>query len=323
MAHRSAFLLVLLLVVGAVAPVFAEDAPPTTPANPAEEKAPPKAPKPFLWVIEGEPKIYLFGTIHVPDERVTTLPDVVKDALSESDVFWGEIESTAETQQKTQARTMLPAGKGLSTLLEKDVYERAGAFLAGKGYSIKMFEPFKVWALAVTLPILDILPQLAMTKPLDGQLYADMEKEGKEVGALETVEEQLGIFDAMTTEQQTKLLVSSLDQMEKSAKEDKPLMESLIELYLEGDAQKLHDLMYAEYDPTDELSAMLMKKLLDDRNVRMVDRLLERAAKAPDKTYFVAVGAAHFPGKMGILKLLEKKGKKVERVKAKKPVKKG
>ena len=66
-----------------------------------------------------------------------------------------------------------------------------------------------------------------------------------------------------------------------------------------------------------------MKKLLDDRNVRMVDRMLERAGKAPKRTYFVAVGAAHFPGETGILRLLEKKGKKIKRVKVPEPVKKG
>jgi uncharacterized protein YbaP (TraB family) len=52
------------------------------------------------------------------------------------------------------------------------------------------------------------------------------------------------------------------------------------------------------------------RKLLDDRNVVMADKI--DAWLGEDTDVFVVVGAGHFAGEMGILHLLEQKGWKVE-----------
>jgi len=47
---------------------------------------------PFLWKIEGNgPPTYLYGTIHVPDPRVTELPSAVKAAFGASQAVFTEI----------------------------------------------------------------------------------------------------------------------------------------------------------------------------------------------------------------------------------------
>ena len=58
-------------------------------------------PKPFLWRIEAEPPSYLFGTVHVPDARVTTLPVIVRRSFRASDVLVTEIplDRTFDAQQ--------------------------------------------------------------------------------------------------------------------------------------------------------------------------------------------------------------------------------
>ena len=38
---------------------------------------------PFLWRVEGENPSYLFGSIHVPDDRVLKLPDIVMNAIED------------------------------------------------------------------------------------------------------------------------------------------------------------------------------------------------------------------------------------------------
>ena len=37
--------------------------------------------RPFLWGIEGDKPSYIFGTIHLGDERILTLPDVVIERI--------------------------------------------------------------------------------------------------------------------------------------------------------------------------------------------------------------------------------------------------
>jgi pheromone shutdown protein TraB len=57
-----------------------------------------------------------------------------------------------------------------------------------------------------------------------------------------------------------------------------------------------------------------MARLLDRRNLVMVRRMLEAAERHPDKTMFVAVGAGHYPGPVGIVKLLRDTGFRVRRI---------
>ena len=53
-----------------------------------------------------------------------------------------------------------------------------------------------------------------------------------------------------------------------------------------------------------------------DRNIRMVDRI-DAKLKKGGKSFFFAVGALHYPGEDGMLKLLEKKGYTITRLLAK------
>ena len=46
----------------------------------------------------------------------------------------------------------------------------------------------------------------------------------------------------------------------------------------------------------------------------MVDRIVEKLEKEPSKSFFFAVGAAHWPGAEGMLELLAKKGFKARRL---------
>jgi uncharacterized protein YbaP (TraB family) len=62
----------------------------------------------------------------------------------------------------------------------------------------------------------------------------------------------------------------------------------------------------------DKESSVVIEKVFDERNVKMVDRI-EAFLKAKDQ-YFVVVGAGHLVGPKGIVKLLEAKGYQVEQV---------
>ena len=323
-----AFLGVALLGVVGRAPAFGDDPAGENGAadgegEPPEAETLPAATRPLLWVVEGEPRIYLFGTIHVPDERVTTLPKVVEEALVDSDVFWAEIPMGPASQQKMAQRALLPEGTSLRDVLPEDLYGRAAAYLEGRSFPITALAGYKPWAVAMTLQVLDILPQLAVSKPLDAVLYARMESAGKIVGGLETPDEQIDLFDTLPDEEQVAFFAKTLEQLESDEGRDKTQLEELVDLYVEGDLEKIHAYTESQIDRTSEAERKLAERLIDDRNVRMAHRILARTAKGPKKTYFVAVGTAHFPGEKGLLALLEAKGKTIHRVgarAAKKPV---
>ena len=74
------------------------------------ESAAAEASGPFLWRVEGPTPLYLFGTIHVPDDRVLTLPPSVVKAFTDSSAVYTEIPMDTATQMGVMGKVMLPDG---------------------------------------------------------------------------------------------------------------------------------------------------------------------------------------------------------------------
>jgi uncharacterized protein YbaP (TraB family) len=107
---------------------------------------------------------------------------------------------------------------------------------------------------------------------------------------------------------------ASIAGLEEDAKEGKRRMEALVDVFLRGDAEGVAKMLADAGAAGDEEVKKFLEALVYKRNEVMVERLLERAKGRADKTIFLAVGAAHFPGERGILDLLAKKGLKARRV---------
>ncbi len=283
--------------------------------------------KPLLWRIAGPVPSYLYGTIHVPDPRVLELPDVVRQAVDASDVLLTEIPLDAQTQQAAARIAMLPAGQNLRKLAGDELYGRLlrviSNSLSGKipGPAVDLmamsFAQFTPLAAVIQVSMLDYLPDmLAGRQPLDPTLYAMAVKAGKQVGGLETLEEQAAVFEVLTLEEQVKAMASFLDQMDRPRPGQVQSARQLVDLYLTGDLNKLTEELNRQDPEQEALRKKFMTRLLDDRNMKMADRIAARVAEKPAKSYFFAVGAGHYGGETGILAQLAKKGLKVTRVTA-------
>jgi uncharacterized protein YbaP (TraB family) len=258
--------------------------------------------------------------MHVPDKRVTTLPKVVEEALDFADAFYGELALEPELQMQVMPKMMMGGGQTLKKVLPPELHKRITDYLNSKGLGqvAPMLEGMKPWAVGSQLGQLDYLMELQMgAQPLDQMLYNRCKQAGKEVGGLEQVEEQLGVFESLTMEEQIKSLSKSLDEMEKAAKEGKKATDDLLEKYLKGEMGEIEEKAKEEFDPENETDKKMMKLLVIDRNVRMADRIHEKLEKNKGKSYFFAVGTLHYPGEQGILRLLEAKGHKITRLLAK------
>jgi len=283
------------------------------------ESAPkPQHDKPYLWVVEGPTRVFLFGTIHVPEERVLALPKIVEDAFAASDTVTTEIAmdaaAMAEVNRLSQELSALPEGKTLRGVLPDELYARIEALLpAGVQLSaLDGRQPWFVWFLLIQL---QMMPYSTKGMPLDSLLHARGQKEGKELGAIETAAQQLGIFSSLTLDQQIRMLDLAVQGYEEARAEGRDLIGELIDLYLEGDENAFLVEMNKDWDPEDPLGKRLLKSMLHDRNVRMADAVLAKIEAQPEKTHFVAVGAGHMAGGTGIPRLLEEKGLTVRRLK--------
>ncbi|MBL4850562.1 MAG: TraB/GumN family protein [Planctomycetes bacterium] len=285
-------------------------------SKPATKKK--TARKLLLWKVSGKglkTPSYLFGTIHLPDKRVLALPKAVDKAIDASDALFCELALEKDLQVKMTPHLMLGGGKTLVDVLGQDLVDRAAKLLAAKGLPIQPFLQLKPWVLMSQLTMLLEYFQESMTQQpaLDSVLYNRAKAAGKEVGGLEKVEDQLAVFDSLSAKAQKKMVAEGLDGFEKAAKEGTRTTEPLVRAYLSGDLGEMMKQSKEEIGDDKEMIAF-MKLLLDDRNVTMTAAIAKHLKGAPSKTFFFAVGSAHYPGKLGIVALLKAKGFTVERV---------
>jgi len=131
-------------------------------------------------------------------------------------------------------------------------------------------------------------------------------KESQRIDEMETPEFQMSILSSATEQEQQEFLTASLKQADKV----KEMVHKMQQAYISGDTTSLEKLVREE----ESGPKALMKKLLDDRNVTMTQRV-EQYLKGKEPS-FVVVGAGHIIGEKGIVKLLQAKGYHVEQVSA-------
>ena len=142
---------------------------------------------------------------------------------------------------------------------------------------------------------------------------------------MEVVEEQVGVFTQLSQEEQIMFLDQSADMMLNKTDDGKSMTERMIEAYVGGDMDALLAIMNESQgeggeeeldEKTKALNEKVEQKLLVERNHRMAERMTQHMTENPDKCHYFAVGTAHYPGDEGVLKLLEKQGFSIRRLKA-------
>jgi uncharacterized protein YbaP (TraB family) len=282
---------------------------------------------PFLWKVEGRTPLsplYLFGTIHVPDDRVLTLAPSVEKAFGEASAVYTEIPMDSATQMGIMGQVMLPEGTQLSDVIGQRLYDRMtaavdktlGADHSGMGAMLgPLFQRMKPWAAMSQLSLLEFLPDMMAGKqPLDSMLYARAQSEGKKVGALETPEEQIAVFESFNTREQIRMLELTLDEIERTKPGDRTQTQALIDAYLSGDMTVVSKVMDEAMAGDEALMARFQEVAITRRNNHMTERILALRREQPATVFFVAVGTAHYAGPTGIVAQLQKAGLKVARV---------
>ncbi|MGE3182343.1 MAG: TraB/GumN family protein, partial [Phycisphaerae bacterium] len=203
---------------------------------------------PFLWTIERNDKpSYLFGTIHIPREEVTDLPASVRSAFEKADVVQVEIPLDAATQLRVQGEMFRSDGKSLEEAVGKDLYRRADKIMQKRGLSIETFSGFKTSGAAAMLGMIDFMKDMATNVPLDMKLFQDAIAAEKEVGGIETAEEQIEILFNMEEKKAVHLFRAAVEDIEKADAEGQPQGEKLLQLYLAGDLDDLMKMMFETY----------------------------------------------------------------------------
>ena len=142
---------------------------------------------------------------------------------------------------------------------------------------------------------------------LDMALQLEATRRDKPTYGLETMQEQIAVFNGMSLDDQVVLLRDAVQ----TASMTGDAIEELAQAYLKRDLAALLALQ-DKYKPADSrVYAEMMRRLLTARNHNMAERLHERLQEG---NAFIAVGALHLPGENGLLQLLRAAGYQLTRV---------
>jgi uncharacterized protein len=262
--------------------------------------------KSLLWRISGnglQQESYLFGTIHMTCDA--TLEKNTIKALENTKQLYLELDMDDESMQKQMMKHMIMKDdKKLSSLLSAEDFKLVDEFLKKNiKMSAKMFDSFKPFIVTTMLypKMLDCPFQSVETT-----LMKISKEQNEEIFGLETVEEQMRVFDKIPYEIQAEELV----KMAKSdLAKDKAEMNKMMKIYQNKDIEGMLKMME---ESDNKISAENQEVLLNNRNKNWIPLMIEIMS---DKPTFFGVGAAHLAGEEGVINLLRKKGYEVEAVK--------
>jgi uncharacterized protein YbaP (TraB family) len=263
----------------------------------------------LLWqvVYEAKPVAHIFGTMHSSDPDVLALPAPVIEAFKAAPSLSLEIILDETAMQRIGAAMRLPKGQHLQDFVPPDLFSRAAAAAEPLGWQPIHLSRMKPWAVAMLISFPAEDRRKGARLPLDLWLMETARARHKPVYALETLSEQVQVFDAMPTQDQ----VAHLRAVAVPAAEKRRMMAALKEAYLRRDIESIMLASREESPGEQALRTKIDRRLLDDRNRRMVERMLPRFDEGGA---FIAIGAAHLPGENGVLALLERRGYSVARL---------
>lgn len=268
--------------------------------------------KSLLWQISGnglKQPSYLFGTIHLIGKEDYFFPASLEDRLKATSQVTFEIDmdemSSMESMMKIIGKAFMKDGVTLKDLVSDEDYKIIEKKFEDKGLPLQFLEKMKPMLLS-TFASMDLEGGgMSNSKSYEMEIYSKAQSQKKESKGLETIEDQLAIFDSIPYKMQAQMLVESIKSSDQENKEYK----QMVEIYKKQDIDLLSKV--AVQDEGDGMSKY-EDLFLFNRNQNWIPKM---SALMKEKSTFFAVGAGHLGGVKGVIFLLKKAGFKVEAVK--------
>jgi hypothetical protein len=207
--------------------------------------------------------------------------------------------NSEQVQSEMLSSALLPAGNTLPEVLGRQRYERALALAHDIGVDLATFDQFAPWFAAETISAMQ-LTQLGFQPESGVEMYF-MERarsDGKSVEGLETVHDQISVFQNMSLDAQAEYLVSSLEQAHDLPKQ----VDSMVRAWQHGDTRWFETELQSDLGR----DSALYQSVLGARNRKWVPKI--EALLNDDKNYLVIVGTGHLVGQGSVIDLLKKDG---------------
>ena len=268
------------------------------------------APTPILWkVSKGDSTVYLLGSMHFLKTGDYPLSADAESAYRNANELVFEV-SPEEMKSPLTVATMLKRGmyqdgKTLQTVLSPQTWKELAEYCEKNGLPVSSLQVFKPWMVSLTLVALESKKiGLDPESGLDMHFMTQAKTDHKTTQGLETVDQQLALFDNAPMKTQEEMLKQDLDEIADFPKE----MGREYDAWRRGDTDAILAQSKKEFAKYPDLYG----KLIVQRDSAWIPKI-EQMLNGKHVT-LVVVGALHLPGPDGVVKLLQARGYKVERI---------
>lgn len=185
-------------------------------------------------------------------------------------------------------------GTTIKDLLSEKEYDSVAKLFKEKTHipitSVQTYKPFMLTSMLY--PAMLGCAQISFEKEFEKLAKSH----SMEIKGLETIEDQLNVFETIPYKVQAKMLMKTLFEMDKG----KTQMAEMVELYKSKDINAMQTNIQGDSD-----LGKYEKVLLNKRNKNWIPVIEKEIATMPT---FIAVGAGHLAGKKGVIYLLRKQG---------------
>lgn len=262
----------------------------------------------IFWEVKSESgaTVYLLGSVHLADKSFYPLPKVIEQSFAKSDYLVTEINLKKIDVVKLLDKMSYPPNDSLAAHIADTTMNKLVNIFKNMGMNRQIINRFKPAFIIVTLSTMNY-SEAGFSADYGIDNYFTNKAGKKSILELESMETQIDILNMMNKEgEEDKIINGALSQTEDTEGE----ADSLISAWKSGNLQELERIINkmeeAEYADSKELS----EALLDNRNIKMTEKIKEYLSDCSKKKYFVVVGAAHLIGEKGIVRELEKAGYK-------------
>jgi uncharacterized protein len=259
----------------------------------------------LLWSVTGKglnTPSYVYGTIHMICKEDFLFSSTLKQKLNDSKSIYLELDMDDPSMMIKMATMAIMKDHTLQDLMSETDYKTLSQFVKDTlGMPMMLFNKMKPITL-MSLIYTKVLP-CSSTESYEMKMVEIAKASKKEVRGLETIEEQMGVFDKIPDSVEAQMIMEMIRTMPAQRKQ----MTEMVEAYKKEDLQKLAAQMSEspEWRGFEDI-------LLANRNKNWIP-IMETAMKQGTQVF--AVGAGHLPGKEGVINLLRAAGYTVTPVK--------
>ena len=256
----------------------------------------------LLWEISGNgisSPSYLYGTVHMicPEDFVTGKR--LQEKFRSAQKVFLEVDMDDPSMNMKMMQLSLLRGKKLSDMFSDSDYNKLNVFFRDTiGMPLTLLNTMKPFVLFSILT----LKSLPCAEPQSYELtFVKMAKEqSKEVLGLETIEDQMKIFDGMPDSVQVQMVMRYINEFDEQKKE----FAKMVDAYKQENLDSIYEHIMSSPDISGSEEVLLF-----NRNEKWIP--IMETAMQKEKIFF-AVGAGHLGGPKGVINLLREKGYSVK-----------